>query len=865
MNKLSKLILQLIFYRSDNYTVGKIASKSLIHILLLIIPFQMFGQAYQLKGKITDKSTGLPLSHVTVGLEGKSTVALSDHHGHYKLNLEAGTVNVYYSALGYKKELKVLAAGKSYEVDMEMEPQFKELAEVSISNAKKAKYRNANNPAVDFMRQVIIHKSENSALQYKELNYEQYEKINMSLSVNSDQAKSSKLLKKLPFLLKNSDTIKIPGKNLIPVFMQEKLTHYMVSETRGDSTSILGEKQSRIDQYLDEDGITEYLEKIYQRADIYDNNIGMGSQQFLSPISALAPTFYKFFILDTLKDVTPHQLKIMIAPRNKEDVLFLGYLYVTLDGRYAVKRAELSINSRINLNWVRDLQITLDYQNDGTGRYYLEKSVMGMDLGVFKKGTSVFGEKTILINKFSFGEAALSKNTVHNGKLEPVVKTSSAEDNLERLRPLELSVNDNLAYTNIDSLKNSKPFRRKMAVASFLLSGYIPLGKIEIGPFSSQYSFNPIEGARFKLGARTTDEFSKKIFFDGHLAYGTRDQRWKYSLGAVYSLTGRSIYQFPVRSLTLRNSYETQIPGQDLNFLEDDNFLLSFKRGANNKWLYNKKWLLEYLHETESHFSFRIGYKNQVINPAGGLSFQTEEPSLRINELTSSEFTAEIRWAPNEKFYQGKRFRRPIINGYPIFTLRGSVGVKGFLNGEYDYQNIALNISKRFYLSILGYSDVIFESGAVFGKVPYPLLHIHRANQSYAYQLSSYNLMNFMEFMSDRYASLNIQHSFNGLFFNKIPLIKKLQWREVASFKILTGTITSENDPGKNPDLYRFPLDHKGLFRAGPVGRTPYIEGSVGISNIFKFLRVDMVRRFTHLNQPGVAKWGVRARINIDF
>lgn len=819
--------------------------------------FRSSAQQISIKGIITDKTTGKPVTHMNIGFDHKAPQASSDSDGRYHIISEGTEKEIYFSGIGYRKQVKTLSQGHIREVNIQMIPQLEELSEV-IVKASKVKYRNANNPAVDFMKQVIDHKTENNAATHKEISYRQYEKINISVSVPAMKAKSIKLLKKLPFLLENSDSLKVPGKKLIPVLIKENSNQFRFSAAKGDTVIKLGEKQSRIDQYLDEDGINEYLEKIYQRADLYDNDIGLANQRFLSPIADMAPTFYKYLIVDTLKDVSPRQLKVLVAPKNKQDVLFLGYIFVTLDGHYAVKKAELSINNQINVNWIKDLQIILDYEADGSSRYHLGKSKMSMDLGLFKEGTSIFGERTIITHDFHYGQDALSQKTVPG-----LTQNLKGDTSWFQSRPEPLAPNDRIAYSNIDSLKNSKTFRRKMAFASFLLSGFIPADQFEFGAFSSFYSFNPIEGQRFKFGGQTTDAFSRKLFFDAHLAYGTRDHQWKYSMGTILSLTDRSIYEFPVKSITLRHSFETQIPGQELNFIEDDNFLLSFKRGSNNKWLYNKKWLLEYYHETPKHLSVKLGYRSQVLKPAGELFFQ--QLSQSVTTLNSSEFLAEVRWAPHEKFYQGKRFRRPIINGYPVFTLRGSIGIKGFLGGDYNYQSITFNASKRFYLSVFGYSDVIFETGAVFGKVPFPLLHIHRANQTYAYQLSSYNLMNFMEFLSDRYYSINIQHSFNGFFLNKVPLVKILQWREVLSLKVLGGSLSSGNDPQKSAGLFSFPVNEQGILSAHGFGRVPYVEGSIGLTNIFKVLRMDVVRRFTYLENPGVASWGIRAKISVDF
>jgi hypothetical protein len=277
---------------------------------------------------------------------------------------------------------------------------------------------------------------------------------------------------------------------------------------------------------------------------------------------------------------------------------------------------------------------------------------------------------------------------------------------------------------------------------------------------------------------------------------------------------------------------------------------------------------IEYLNEFKNHFSFSVGYKNWTQQAAGGLHYNTVNYNDAMNDLKNlqtSELSLVLRWAPNEKFYQGKTYRIPISFKAPVFTLRYIICIKGFLGGEYNYQNISLNISKRFYLSQLGYTDIVLEGGKIFGKVPFPLLTVHRANQTYAYQLQSYNLMNFLEFVSDQYVSVQADHCFNGFFFNKIPLLKRLKWREAVTLKVLYGSVSNQNNPNKTPELYQFPLTPEGIPITYSLDSNPYIEGSVAIANIFKFFRIDLVKRFTYLDHPDISQLGIRARFKFDF
>ncbi|WP_118976418.1 DUF5686 and carboxypeptidase-like regulatory domain-containing protein [Taibaiella koreensis] len=809
-------------------------------------------------GQVKDKKTGAPLSFVTVSVPGTAIGGFTDEDGRFLLDAPARADSLWVFMLGYK-ELLLPLAGKSLQaLDIRLEEQGAMLAEVSVSSSKE-KYRNRDNPAVALIRQVIDHKDRNYATGTGPLSYTRYEKLQVSLLKDRDSKKPAKKAALATYLYQNADTGKVAGKAALPVFVHEKASRYSRDPAGRTTNTLFGEKKAMLSGIIDDNGLEAYLDKIYSSTDIYDNNILLGDQQLLSPIAGLAPSFYKYYITDTIKDTTPWQIELSFFPRNKIDLLFKGTLLIRLDGSYAVSQAEMTVSRNINLNWVKGLKISLDYQRSDSGNYYLKQSNLGMELYIFSQKKGLYGERMVSVSGYRHAIApdSLLKEQERPADALPDVAW-------DKLRPAGQTAAEANVSAHLDTLKRLPAFKRAANILTLALSGYEVLGPVEIGPVGSFYSFNPVEGLRLKLGGRTTVDFSKKFMFEGHVAYGFRDKQWKYNAGVTYSLTNRSIFEFPVRSISLRYSYETQIPGQDLAFVEEDNFLLSFKRGNNDKWYYNRKWQAEYVHETREHLAFRAGFSHSVQTPAGGLVYrmgQNGQPVLR-RELTLTELSGEIRWAPHEQFYQGKKFRRPVFNAYPIVTLRGTMGIKGLMGADYSYRSLTLNIFKRFYLSQLGYSDVVLEGGRVWGHIPFPLLYIHKANQSYAYQLQSYNLMNFMEFASDRYVSLYIDHSFNGFFLNKVPLLNKLQLREVASFKALYGSIGSDNLPRrKSQGLFDFPVDNRGRQCMYSLDQAPYIEASLGISNIFKVLRVDVVRRFSYLDHPGITGWGVRGRI----
>lgn len=829
-----------------------------------------FAQQTIIKGIVRDAVTKETLPYVTIFFNDTKIGTQTDLDGAYNIVTSADYNSLKFSSVGYQTITKTFTKGTSQTINVVLQPDAQSLSEVSIIGSKRVKYSNKDNPAVELIRQVIANRDKNRLTNYNTVSYKEYEKMIFSMSNLSEKFKNRKIFKNYQFLFQEQDSTRIGGKNLLPLYIQEKLSEYYFSKSpEKNKTVILGEKQVDFDnRYIDNQGMKAYFDRMYQRIEIYDNNISVMSNEFLSPIANSAPTFYKYFITDTLKDQIPNVIELSFTPRNKADMLFEGQIYITMDGNYAVRKASFGVNKNINLNFVRALKIDLDFEKNTDKRYYLSKSNLLADFAISKnKGLGFTGERSVSYKDFATN--IILPDTIFKGKpIELAVGATTRTDNFWKNNRLDtISPNQLKIYGNIDTLQNLPSFKKTMQIVTLLFAGYQNFGPYELGPVNTFYSFNNVEGFRLRIGGRTTPELSKRFYFENYAAYGFKDEKWKFFLSATYSINNKSIYQFPQNYIRASFQRDTKIPGQELQFVQEDNFLLSFKRGVNDMLLYNDFYRLDYVKEFENHFSYALGLKKWSQSPSGGLSYQTlNQQSLSdINQLTTSELSLHLRYAPNEKFYQGKIYRTPIVDRYPVFNLRYTAGIKGFLGGEYSYHNIMGSIDKRFYLSQLGYSDVTVEGGYIAGKVPFPLLGIHRANQTYAYQLNSYNLMNFLEFVSDHYASINIDHNFNGFFFNKMPLINKLKLREMVSFKALFGGLRDENNPTLNQNLYQLPKYEAGSQRTYALGNAPYLEGSVGVGNIFKLLRVDVVKRFNYLDHPEVSEWGIRARVKLDF
>lgn len=817
-------------------------------------------------GFVRDASTMQPLSFVSVYFEDGKGV-LTGRDGSYSIDIKSAKgKTLTFSYVGYKKVVKQITPGKEQQINVNLEP-GKELAEIVIKTRKRGKYRNRNNPAVQLIDLVIENKNKNRITSYDFVQYQQYEKLALSLVNKSEKLMRSRILKKYKFVLENVDTTTIEGKSLLPIYISEKLSdRYLKKDPQKNKTVVLAEKKVNYGSFLDNEGINQYMNRLYADVNIYDNNITILNAQFLSPIADGGPTFYRYFIRDTVVIDGVKLIQLYFTPKNPNDLIFRGTMFITLDGNYGIQKINMTISKNANLNWTRELKISQDFEKADDGRYHVTRSTMSAEFSLTKNASGgLFGERTVSYRNYLINTPA--PDSIYNGN-DVVIKDApeKADSFWAAKRPSNaLSPVEAKAYYNIDSLRNMKSFKRLGDVITFLFSGYLEAGKWEFGNTNTFYSFNPVEGFRLKIGGRTTTKLSNSFYLNSYLAYGFKDEKLKYLLGATYSFNHKSVYSYPLNYIKLSYQHETTIPGQELLFVQEDNFFLSFKRGNNNKWLYNKYFKGEYVKEFGKNLSYNFTFKNWEQAPAGDVIFQKVTDNNLVNNITTSELSGTLRWAPKEQFYQGKEFRIPIINKYPVFSLRFTQGIKGLLNGEYNYQNIYLRSDKRFYLSQLGYVDATLEGGYIFGKLPFPLLTLHRANQTYGFQDNSYNMMNFLEFVSDRFAASNLDFYFNGFFLNKIPLIKKLKLREVATFKILYGGVRDENNPNVNSELLKFPTDSMGQPSTFGLGKTPYIEMSVGLANIFKLVRVDLVKRMTYLDNPGVVKLGVRTRIRFDF
>jgi hypothetical protein len=841
--------------------------KKLLTILMIALLWQRpaAAQIRLLTGIVLDSSTRLPLAGVSISLPATRKGGMTDAQGKFRLAVDRRVHEIRFSVTGYAPVSVPISDTMTAPLTVLLSVSYGTLQEVVVN--RKMRYRNKHNPAVELIRQVIAHKEENAPAYYPYVTFDQYDKIRVLADRPPRIIADGKLFKRYHFLF-TPDTTLVPGKSLVPAYLEETLTrNYSRTNPDRKKQVILGHKRVDLGEYIDMSGVSQIMNRLYEDFSVYDNTMLVFTLQFMSPVAKLGPDLYEYFIRDTVEEGGIKEVKLDFIPRNSQDLLFKGRMYILLDGSYAIRRVEMEASNHSNLNWVKSFNIAQTFEKGPGGRYYRSSSDILAYFSLLKNNLGFYGEHAVNVSNVS---DSLLPDAVFRGlPVDTTLQSVAQPDSFwTRGRPASLSPAESRTYANTDSLVKMRSYRRLMDLATVLTAGYKSAGKFDLGPVGNFYSFNSLEGSRYQFGGRSNAKLSTRFFTEDYIAYASGDQRWKYNLSATYSINHKSIYTYPFHYVQASFLHDVRNPGQETEFAQDNRFLGSFSRGIGGKWLYTDIANLSYIREFGDHFSYSLAARYWLQQPAQSLYYIYEPSPTQfdtVSRLTSSQLSVTLGWAPHQQFYQGRNSRRTITNQYPVLTLQYAVGVKGLFGGQYSYNAFHFGLSKRWYVAPFGYSDIRFNAGYISGNLPFPLLIIQPANTAFHYSFNAYNLMDVEEFVSDHYAALNIDHYFNGFFFNKIPLLKKLRLREVVEGKILYGGVRSENNPAVNPDQMKFPLNDKGLLTTYPLGNQPYLEAGIGIYNIFNIFRIDLVRRFTYLNHPGVPTMGIRLSTGLNF
>lgn len=863
-----------------------------IYITLLICTLPVSVSAQTITGIVTDAQTGDTLAFPSASYHGHQVAVSGNGSGRFSIVKHVGWV-LTISSVGYKSQSIVVQESTPDIMNVRLKSDTKQLAEVVIKQ-KRGKYSRKNNPAVELMRRVIAAKKRTDLDNHDFYQYNKYQKLTLAFNGITPQDLDSGLISKHKWMASQIELCPYNNKLILPVSVDETVTRHLYRKNpRSKKDIITGQNTTGINQLIQTGDILNTMMKdVFTDVDIYDDQIRLLQYPFTSPIGKDAIGFYRYYIEDTVYVGQDRCYHLQFLPNNQQDFGFSGELYILADSTLHVKQCNLRLPKKSDVNFVENLQVKQTYARLPGGEWVLTVDDMIVELSVAKFLQKLIVIRTTRLNDYAFD---VLPHKLFKGKARERYEADAMmrdEAFWDRYRTVELTKSESSMNEFVHRIEQLKGFKYIIFGAKALIENFVETGspkhpsKVDIGPINTIITRNFIDGFRTRVSAQTTANLNPHWFLSGYYAHGWGSRKDYYKAELTYSFNKKEYLprEFPKRTLTFTSTYDITSPSDKFVHTDKDNVFTALKWAKVDKMMFYNRQQLAFEREEEWGFKTMLSLKTEANEAAGTLFFQPlKNPDPRLSDLISNlsdleagrllhngkirttELKLKFEISPGRTYINTKQRRIPINLDAPVFSVSHTMGFKGLLGGEYDYNVTELGIYKRFWLNSWGKVDTRIKAGAQWNKVPFPLLIMPAANLSYIVNEESFGLINNMEFLNDRYASMEMEWDLNGKLFNRIPLLKKLKWRELLGVRCLWGHLTDKN----NPTLAQNVSD--GVLMQFPDGcnvmdpHRPYVELVAGIHNIFKILHVEYVRRMTYNNLPTAHKHGVRLMMSVTF
>lgn len=808
-----------------------------------------FAQAQEtvVQGKVTDAASGDPLPFVNVIFKGTLIGTSTDFDGNYILKTSGPADSVQASYIGYKSRAKAIKRGVTQTINFQMVEEVTNLQEVIVKAGE--------NPAYPILRNVVRNKNKNDKRKLTAYEYDTYTKIEVDVDNISEKFRKRKIVKKITQVLDSIDRIAgEDGKPILPLFITESVSKVYYR----DNPSLKKEEiiKTKISGIGVQDGstVTQMVGSSFQEYNFYQNWLNIVSKEFVSPIADGWRIYYDYDLTDSLYIGNDFCYRLDFFPRSPQDLAFTGTMWITKED-FALKQIDATMGKQANLNFIEKIRLQQELAKTDLGAWLPIKNRVLIDVGEVGKNNAGMlakfytSNKNLVTNK-PYEQAFYSKPI----EIAEDARLFEDEKYWDTLRHEPLSSTEQNVYKMIDTLKNIPIVKTYTDIFKVVVDGYYKVGKIEIGPYISALAWNNVEGWRMQAGFKTNYSFSKKWIFHLQGAYGFNDTKIKYFASAqrILSRDRWTTLSFRVRRDVSRLGVD------DENLADNPIFLAATRWGFFRRGFYSDEYRVAFQRELFKGFSQKVSFRHWTFRPTynfGYLMNPGEVDQEIFETFQTSEVSIETRYARDEVFLQNDNERISLgTNKWPVISLRYTYGVKGFFGSDFEYNRLRLNMTKRIKTGPLGVGYVTLTGEYIFNTLPYPLLTLHLGNQSPIYSSITYNLMNYGEFVSDHYASLQYRQYLEGFLLNRIPLLNKLKWRLLATGNVIMGGMRTANQElisqyNKNGEE-TLPA---GYFR----NYKPYIELGYGVENIFKFLRVDFIHRISYLENTDARKFGI--------
>lgn len=824
--------------------------KKLAFIVLLSTSC-LFSQV-KVSGHVMDDQDN-PVPFANVIFKGSTKGTISDENGNFYLQSKNNYRELEISFIGF--ETKVISLGKeNYDLKIILDESRSELNEVTLYTGRIKK---KGNPAIAILKKIWKKKRKNGIYLYDSYEYDKYEKIEFDLNSVDEKLKKSKLFKGMELVFDHVDTSKITGKAYLPIFINESVYKIYGKNIvpKKKTEKLVANKNSG---FSDNQALIAFVKQLYNDYNIYDNYIKFFDKSFASPLSKLGPEIYNYVLTDSSFIDNKWCYNILFYPRRKNELTFKGDFWVN-DTTFAVKEIQMSATKSANINWVKDIYIEQEFQVLNDSVFLLKRDYFMSDFSPNKKDKTkgVYGKRTSLYSNHVFN----IKRPVKIYK-EQVVEDESlysrSDDYWTVNRKEKLSKDEVGIYKMLDTLQKVRRFKELISLTEIITSGYYNMwNSFDYGPIFSTFGYNDLEGFRLRLGGRTYFTRNDKWRLKGFLAYGFGDNKFKYGIEGKWMIVPKT--RLIVSIGNRRDIEQIGVSLTTANDVLDRSFATTslFTRGDNTKLSNINLTNVKATFEPVKNLNIRISSTFKTIKSANpdffNMDYIDSDGNIQSN-VKQVDVNFAMQYTPNRKPY-GFGVDRGFSNygRYPTFFFSYTRGIKGPFESDFDYHKLQLFYQQPIQIGLFGRLTTTFEVGKTFNPVPLSLLNIVPGNQTFFTSRKLFDLLDYYEFVTDEYASLHIEHNFNGRLFSKIPFLRKLQWREIIGIRGVIGSISTEN----------IAMNASDIVYVAP--ENVYWEYHAGIGNIFKLLRIDFEYRGSYLDVPNATKFAVKGGIGFYF
>ncbi len=811
-------------------------------------------------GHVSEIGTNGGIPFVNIYFKGTLIGTVTDFDGNYSIKTSTPKDSIYVSLIGYKSKAKKVEKGKTQVINFQLSPEALNLSTIEI--------RPGINPALRIIRNAQLNKTKYDRDNLTAIQYVSYTKQEADVDNITPKMRKWRLFSPFAAMWDSLDVmVGEESKANLPVMMSEVISEiysFKEAEKRHEDVSAV---KIKFVGMKDGSAVSQLTGTDFQSYNFCKNNVAIQGKDVLSPIADNAMLFYNYILVDSVMLDSTKCYKIDCHPKNKKDLAYTGYVWIT-DTTFAIKQLDLGITPEINVNWIDHARIQQVLSPTEAGPWVpsqtrtlvdyttLTDKFVSMVVKTYNSNLNFVvnkpKEKEFYKSRIQYAENALTQDTAwwRNNRHEALSKLESK------------------SYNMIDTVRNIPFIRKGVNILYFLFTGYKDIGPVDLGHYINVYGYNAYEGTRLKLGFRTNQKFSENWIIRGYGAYGFKDKGFKYNIQLERILT-----RYPWSKVGIQYRDDIDQIGTNFNYSNNANLGQS-QNNLNNtfsqignisKLLRIQEARLWYEKDFNPGINTKIIFQNIRTNPLFQVNFGDQFNIFQTRKYSITEVLLETRISVKERFVQNGTERISFGNNKsPIITFNYTLGIKDVLDGDFNYHKASISFSNRFRMSTLGYSQVFLKAGKVFSKIPYTLLEIPRGNENIFYGNNIFNQMNYFEFVSDQYINAFWQHHFNGLLFNRVPLIKELNLREVIGINMAYGTLSSNN---KN-------FNSNNTFTVMDI---PYFEADLGIENILKFIRIDFLYRLTYNDDfykkeyekanPGsrINNWGIKAGFQFSF